>query len=545
MNDKRARCLLFSLLGILLFTALVRIPLLNIPLERDEGEYAYIAWRMGHHELPYRDWVDQKPPGIFWAYRLALLLPVNSIASIHLLGLLVAAASACALFILALRFTNWFWSLMAALLLVLLSAGPSVDGQSANTELFMLLPLILSLLTFFRSVESDRRKTAFVILTGILTGLAMLFKQVAAVNCFFLVAAFPLFVAREKRFRNTLLFAAWSLAGVMMVWVLVGAYFAWRDSWHEFVYNVFTHNLEYVHATTSKERLHYFSTTIAGLLHDEIVVWGFSIVGFGALLKARRFKVFGFFVLWLATSWMGVSASGYYFPHYFQQLLPVLCLAAVIGAEAIEGGLKEIATPARRAALTSLLVVLPAATLFPFLFIYSPAEAITKIYPGNHFAQSPGLAARIDEVTSPTNTVFIFGAEPEVLFYAHRVSATRYIFLFPLYGPYSDARAKQMATADEITRNRPKAILWMPNMLFFQPGSDQYFTDWAKNYLATHFYVDTFIGYFQPDAIQIITDVPDKNRATLSGFQVFGEIDVRKGSNGSNPGESYFYKPAQ
>src|SRR3982751_3404553 len=87
-------------------TALVRLPLLNIPFERDEGEYAYIAWRMDYGEVPYRDWVDQKPPAIFWLYRLAFTLPLPPVAAVHLAGMLWAAASACALFYLARRFMD-------------------------------------------------------------------------------------------------------------------------------------------------------------------------------------------------------------------------------------------------------------------------------------------------------------------------------------------------------------------------------------------------------------------------------------------------------
>jgi hypothetical protein len=44
---------------IVLLTAAVRVPCIDYPFERDEGECAYIAWRLGHDELPYRDWVDQ------------------------------------------------------------------------------------------------------------------------------------------------------------------------------------------------------------------------------------------------------------------------------------------------------------------------------------------------------------------------------------------------------------------------------------------------------------------------------------------------------
>src|SRR6267142_4629299 len=89
--------------SLLLIVAALRTPLLSIPLERDEGEYAYIAWRLGHDELPYRDWVDQKPPAVFYTYRLALSLPFEPVRAIHFVALVFAAASTCALFFFGLR----------------------------------------------------------------------------------------------------------------------------------------------------------------------------------------------------------------------------------------------------------------------------------------------------------------------------------------------------------------------------------------------------------------------------------------------------------
>src|SRR3954447_25412161 len=93
--------LVFGLMALVLLTAALRLPLLDVPLERDEGEYAYIAWRLSHNELPYRDWVDQKPPAVFWVYRLALAVPVPPDRAIHLAALVFSAATACALFLLA------------------------------------------------------------------------------------------------------------------------------------------------------------------------------------------------------------------------------------------------------------------------------------------------------------------------------------------------------------------------------------------------------------------------------------------------------------
>ncbi len=46
----------------------------GLPLERDEGEYAYIAWRWLDGEVPYVESFDQKPPGIFAIYALILVV---------------------------------------------------------------------------------------------------------------------------------------------------------------------------------------------------------------------------------------------------------------------------------------------------------------------------------------------------------------------------------------------------------------------------------------------------------------------------------------
>lgn len=322
---------------IALLTVAIRTPLLNIPFERDEGEYAYIAWRLGHHELPYRDWIDQKPPGVFWVYRLALSLPLDPVCAVHLTGLLFSLATACALFFLAGRFMTRGWALVAGAMFVLLSAGPLLNGTAANTELFMLLPLIGSQILFLFTVADGRCR--FMILTGVLIGMATSFKQVAAVNWPFLVLMYPILADGEKRLGKTIAFAAWSAAGMMAVWVLIGLYFFLRHGFQDFIYNVFTHNLEYVNAMPLPVRMKVCLNTLTVLFRDQVLIWLLSLAGLIALVAGRRRKQFLFFAGWMITSWIGVSASGYFFPHYFQQISPVLCLTAVMGAEALAGGL--------------------------------------------------------------------------------------------------------------------------------------------------------------------------------------------------------------
>ena len=478
--------------GLVLITAAVRVPLLGVPFERDEGEYAYIAWRLCHNELPYRDWVDQKPPAIFWVYRAALALPIDPIRAVHFAALIFSAASGCALFFLARRFMNRFWAFVAAALLVLLSADPWAEGTAANTEIFMLLPILLSQIAFFRSLENSRN-TMSTLLCGALIAAAIAFKQVAAVNWFLLIALFPIFAKPEKRWAEAIRFAILSLAGVGAIVVAVAFYFWVRHGLSELVENVFTHNLEYIGAMTWADRLHFCRETLIRLSLTELFVWIFAAVGLVALVPPGKRKWFAFFAGWLIASAAGISASGYFFPHYFQQWLPPLALLAVFGASL----LSELRFWKRawfpNALFILLLALLPVKILWPFWFNYTSADAVREIYPGNFFAEMPAFAERIAKVTSIDQRVFAFGAEPELLFYAQRVSAARYIFLFPLFGPYRNIHEKQTATTEEIRRNSAAAAVYVPNELFFSLGSDQYFTEWSLSYLRDNFSPDTWL----------------------------------------------------
>jgi hypothetical protein len=206
-------------------------------------------------------------------------------------------------------------------------------------------------------------------------------------------------------------------------------------------------------------------------------------------------------------------------------------LAAAAGAEWIAAIELWRIIPARLrcAALSLMLAVLPAIILWPFWFTYSPTDAVRRIYPGNFFAEMPEFAQRLKSVTPSEAPVFIFGAEPELLFYARRPSATRYIFLFPLYGPYKSAGERQMAAAKEIERAQPLAAVYLPNALFFVSGTDQFFTQWSLSYLQDNFYADTWLIAGELGAARILKAVKGgESDSVLGKQQLIGAILVRK-----------------
>src|SRR5580700_5526991 len=71
----------------------IRIRLLGVPLERDEGEYAYTGQLMLQGIPPYKLAYNMKFPGIYAAYALVMAVFGQTPAGIHL-GLLIVNALA-------------------------------------------------------------------------------------------------------------------------------------------------------------------------------------------------------------------------------------------------------------------------------------------------------------------------------------------------------------------------------------------------------------------------------------------------------------------
>ena len=58
-------------IAVLALALALRAPVASLAFERDEGEYAYAAQRWIAGDVPYRDFFDQKPPGVFAFYAAA------------------------------------------------------------------------------------------------------------------------------------------------------------------------------------------------------------------------------------------------------------------------------------------------------------------------------------------------------------------------------------------------------------------------------------------------------------------------------------------
>ena len=83
--------------------ALVRVRLLDLPLERDEGDYAYGGQLLLQGLKPYTDFYTMRMPGIYGVYALAMLVFGQTQGGIHAALTVVNAATIVFVFLVGRR----------------------------------------------------------------------------------------------------------------------------------------------------------------------------------------------------------------------------------------------------------------------------------------------------------------------------------------------------------------------------------------------------------------------------------------------------------
>ncbi|MDD5628182.1 MAG: glycosyltransferase family 39 protein [Elusimicrobia bacterium] len=448
-----------ALAAVLLLGLGLRAPIAGIFLERDEGEYAYIAQRWLRGEVPYRDSFDQKPPGVFLAYAGIERFSSGSPAAIHWGAQLYTLLTLCVVFLIGRRLFGWEVGCAAGALAAFMTVDHGLLGNSANCELFMLLPLAAAFLAALLAAERGSWRWAMA--SGACAGASLLFKQVAATDAVFYLAFLLCAPGVSRKARAAAAFAA----GAAAVWVPVLVYFAAHGAWAQFFDCVVGYNLSYAGGIPLSDYLRNFWGTFSRTLPGLLPVYLLALAGCVWQAGPASPWIMG----WVACSFLGACVGGYFRAHYYLQCVPALAVLAGSGLCGLPQGWR----PPRWAAAAAAA----AAVLFGVLsspWYYGPGSAVAKcrrLYQDNPFPEATGVAHVIAERTTEQDRVFVFGSEPEILYYAGRRSATRYIFVYPLLTAAPDAAARQKEAMDEVRAARPKTIVTVFGRKSFLPSS--------------------------------------------------------------------------
>ena len=432
---------------------------LDVPFERDEGEYAHAAEVLASGGVPYRDAFLQKPPGIVLVHAAVQSIVGPSDAATHAATLVSYLATLALLASVARRLGGAAAGPLAALLAALAFLSPLFEPWPANTEAFLVLPATVSYLLLVRGWDSGRgvsgsgsgarASVAVAAASGLAIGVASLFKQTALAHLPHLLAGWAL-LGHDRRER--LLLAAAFLAASAAPWL--ASLVAWA-SWGAlgaFLDGVLLHNLRYVGFNPEGRFGEMLARRVAAASLFDRLLWAAGVIGALALVARGRRRAAFVAGGWLATAIVAVSAGGYFRGHYLLQAVPPLALCAALASS-------ELPAIARVPALAALVAAWVAAWPVP-LGVDAAARSFAR-YGGMRFANGPSIGRILarDAADRGLSTLFVLGSEPQLHHYSGLRSVTPWVILSPLTGGYADSRARQEAAWRDVEAARPDYVV--------------------------------------------------------------------------------------
>ena len=212
---------------ILAAVAMIRVRLLDVPLDRDEGEYAYFGQLLLQGIPPYASAYNFKLPGIYVAYAAILAVLGQTPAAIHVGLLIVNAVSIVLMCLVARRLIGTLGGLASSATYAALTLSPRLFSPSAYAEHFVVVPVLLGVLVLTRTSRRERLITLFG--AGALFGLAFLVKQSGGGFALFGLVSILVGVQNDRR-QNTIaagVFVAGTLApyaALCLVMLFTGAF---------------------------------------------------------------------------------------------------------------------------------------------------------------------------------------------------------------------------------------------------------------------------------------------------------------------------------
>lgn len=475
-------------LGMVFF---VRMRLLGVPMERDEGEYAYMGQLLLKGIAPYAEAYTMKLPGVSFMYAFFMALFGQSNTGIHAGLLVVNSISIYLVFLLARRVLDQDAAVTSCATFAVLSLSQSVYGVYAHATHFVMLFSLSGFVLLLRYISTGRTPTLF--FSGLCFGMALIMKQhsVMFICCALLYLVWHVLkhpsAGRKKQLAACVVF----LAGIIIPYTLIvlaafkvgvlGKFWFWTVKYAR----------EYVAEQTLLQGWNSFAQVFERILIPQVPLWLLAGTGIIVLFTKQRSKTDRFFIGSLFFfSFLAICPGLYFREHYFIMLLPAVALMAGLAMRSATHCPSSVQLGRLQPFIATLLLILSVAYGLvlerQYYFFFSPVQVTRSTYGPSPFPEALQVAKYIQEHTAANDRIAILGSEPEIFFYADRLSATRHIYMYGLMENQKYATQMQMELIRDIEAAKPKylVIVNLPSSWGDASLSSRRLIEWGEGYAA-------------------------------------------------------------
>jgi 4-amino-4-deoxy-L-arabinose transferase-like glycosyltransferase len=473
---KPANALVLALLGVFAYFIYLYTRARFVgPISFDEESVVWGGWLMTQGGVPYRDFFEPKPPVIFFANYLGLLLFGFKDSLFRIVPTFLALLSIL-VFYLALvkrKVVPWLAALLTAQVALWLLGPEFHDSGLNDSETYGLAFTLLgfSFGSLSGPLENHARRLPLQILSGICFGLAIFSKELFL----FSVAPAWLLAARGRAGRGwdwrQLLFSATGAAAVALALLIYLVSHSAFGPYLDLVgfYRTFAAN--YCIDIGQFPRVSGLSVVVPSWSIFHRVLYNFGHLAFALALWAALVVVIrrransnvatieiAIALVAVVLGMIAVSIGHCFWAHYFLLGMTGLILLSVMGAEALSGFLAGKGATFSVIVFTGLLVLL--------LFVgYDPTKEVLKERPGfQHVPWDPLLIQTIEQHSKPGD--YILTTEGPLLYVAlNRRSPLGINFFVDEILPYVTAQNRvlqmEILRAD-LEKHLPKVCYFAP-----------------------------------------------------------------------------------
>lgn len=310
------------LAGLALLIVLIRGTSFGNPVsEMDDQLYSFVGWRMLHGELPFTDWFDRKPFGLFALFAAAHAVGGPSEMAYQVLAMLFTLGGAALTFHLTRPLADRAGCTIAAAFYVVIMSA--YGGNSGQSEAFF-VPLMLLAMALVRDpARADAPRRA--VLAMLLCGAVLQIKYTVLPQCLFLGlwvlwGQFRGGANMALLARNAAVYAA---LGVLPT-ALVGLFYLSLGEFEAFWYANFISFFER-------------NPVYASRFNASQIMWGvlLALPLLGALYYGLRVeaprdrRLYGFYAMWSVSVAATVLLPKTIYMFYLASLAPCLALLAI------------------------------------------------------------------------------------------------------------------------------------------------------------------------------------------------------------------------
>ena len=453
-----------SLVAILLFTFVVRLPTLFEPLwYRDEAIYLTIGQRLLRGATMYADIFDHKTPGIYYLTAAALKIFGESVWSIKFLLLIWVLVTIVVFYFLGKRLFNKRVAVISTVFFSLLTSLPFIEGNLFNSEILMILPVSIAILL-------GLNKRYF--LAGAFFSFAILLK----VPAIFDFAAYFFFVGlavKKDRVVETIRNLAALTFGLAVPIAISVVYFFAKNALPAYYQSAVLYNISY---TGVGNQLIFANDLLFVKAIPIILLIGyFSIKVYERLRNSRPNKpnTREFIIIWLIFAFYGAVFGGRTYEHYLIQAIPAVSL--VLAASFTERDFVKIGS-FFLATIVFLSLAIGFRPWFNFSYYTNFSRFAAGQMPFDQYAASFDVetpkdyavaafltgcevfdqkGACLQTRTMPTDKLYLYSDHTAIYFLSGLAPASRYITFFHLI----DSPEAKKPTYEQIKNASPKYII--------------------------------------------------------------------------------------